>query len=400
MTTLIEELLEWEAARVAPPSGFPALPEISAQRYWRPDFYQLEMDHVWTKSWLCVGLEAGLLNPGEYRCFDKVGAPKVLVRGKDGTLRAFYNSCRHRGAPVARGESGKVGMFRCRYHSWSYDLAGRLISLPDERDFACLVKADHGLIAIKCETVGGLVFINEDANAVSLKCELGALWDDLDVLKLEKMRLVEDLSHRVTCNWKVVMDAFVEVYHVQSIHQNTVASSIDTRAIATELYPRGHSRMSIRWRPGKIGSFPEITRFLPDVYMRNSINPQPFPNMTIAVDPYRIPILLIWPISPDECELEILFLVLDWGDAEKPAYIEENLAGFRITIEEDLENLAQMQATMRSSAFPGPFVSYQERKIYWYHEEIDRRIGADRVPKGLAVRQILGDSVREPAVLG
>src|SRR5690349_7639303 len=103
MTTIpeaVERVIEYEATREAPPPGFPAFPEIPGGRYIREDFYALEMEHVWRKSWVCAGTEESLRGPGEYRIFDKLGIPLLLVRGRDRKLRCFYNTCRHRGAPV------------------------------------------------------------------------------------------------------------------------------------------------------------------------------------------------------------------------------------------------------------------------------------------------------------
>ena len=95
--------LRYERDRVEPPAGFPPLPEIPGGRYTRKDFFELEIEHVFRKSWLLAGHVEELPLPGSYKQFDKLpGAPILLVRGLDEQIRAFYNTCRHRGAPVVK----------------------------------------------------------------------------------------------------------------------------------------------------------------------------------------------------------------------------------------------------------------------------------------------------------
>lgn len=151
----IETALDFESSRTEPREDFPPLPEIPGGRYTRQDFYDLEMEHIWRKSWVCIGREEGLEEPGSYRTFNKLGAPMLVVRGRDNKLRAFYNTCRHRGAPVVREECGRASLLRCQYHSWTYQLDGRLIAVPDERDFPSLDKSKRGLMPARCDVWAG-----------------------------------------------------------------------------------------------------------------------------------------------------------------------------------------------------------------------------------------------------
>ena len=90
----------YEAARTGPPDGFPKLPDLPLGRYTDPDFYALERDHLWKRSWLYAAHDSELADVGSYKLCDIAGAPVLLVRGDDRVVRAFFNSCRHRGAPV------------------------------------------------------------------------------------------------------------------------------------------------------------------------------------------------------------------------------------------------------------------------------------------------------------
>ena len=126
-----------EAERTAPPDGFPALPDIPLGRYTDPEFARLETDRLFGRSWLYACHDSQLPEPGSYRLVDIVGRAVLVVRGDDGTVRAFVNACRHRGAPIVGEECGTARMLVCPYHSWGYDLQGRPARVPDEGYFVC-----------------------------------------------------------------------------------------------------------------------------------------------------------------------------------------------------------------------------------------------------------------------
>ena len=133
--TTLRELMEFEAARQAPPEGFPALPDIPAGRYVDPRFFELELQHVWRKSWLLAAHIDELPEPGCFLLWENAGQPVVLVHAESGDINAFYNTCSHRGAPVVTEMSGKKKRLTCSYHGWSYSHDGDLVAIRDPEDF-------------------------------------------------------------------------------------------------------------------------------------------------------------------------------------------------------------------------------------------------------------------------
>jgi len=173
--------MRYEYSRTAPPAGFPRFPDIPVGRFVSDEFWDLERRHLWTKVWVIAGRSEDAPNPGDFFTFDDLGSPMVLVRGNDGELRAFYNTCQHRGAPVVRDAKGSARLLRCQYHSWSYDIDdGHLVSVPDERDFVGLVKEERCLATVRCEVWDGWVFVNQDPQAVPLLEWLGPVARELD----------------------------------------------------------------------------------------------------------------------------------------------------------------------------------------------------------------------------
>jgi len=401
VTDFVERNIAWEAAREGPPAGFTGFPEIPGGRYIRDDFYALEKEHVWGRSWVCAGSTEDLKSPGDYRIFDKLGPAIILVRGRDDVLRGFHNTCRHRGAPVVRESCGVTKLLRCQYHSWSYGLDGRLIGVPDERDFAGLDKSTRGLLAVRCEIWAGLVFVNLDANAEPLLDYLGPLVDELACVGMETLRVVEQTSYIINCNWKAAVDAFLEVYHLNTIHPTNAGIMLDSKAAAMGLMANGHSRMATRKNLNQGINFvefegaPDIAS-MPDFYRRNNVAYTAFPNFVAPVEPTGFPILLFWPRGLRETEMQAIYVAPDWGEGERPAFWERFLPIFDDVLKEDMMNLAPIQASLDSGAFTGMMINYQERRIYWLHEEIDRRIGAENLPEGLAVKQMLEDRIEQP----
>ncbi|MGA1677793.1 MAG: aromatic ring-hydroxylating oxygenase subunit alpha, partial [Pseudomonadales bacterium] len=173
----LRRLMEYEAARTAPPPTFPSLPDVPGGRYNDVRFFELEREHLWRRSWLLAAHTDELPEPGSFLRWENAGQPVVIVHDDDGRIRAFYNTCSHRGAPVVTEQSGKRPRLTCRYHGWSYSLNGNLIAIRDAEDFSALDFSCRGLKPVRCEQFGRLVFVNFDDNAPSLMDWLGPVAD-------------------------------------------------------------------------------------------------------------------------------------------------------------------------------------------------------------------------------
>ena len=395
----IHAQIAYEAGRDAPPADFPALPEVPGGRYTSEAFHQLELDHLFLKSWLPTVRTEELERRGSFVVWRKMGRPILIVRGKDDVVRAFYNSCRHRGAALTPADKGHGSLLRCQYHSWSYDLTGRLVAVPDERDFCGLDKSARGLIPVRCESYGGTVFVNFDDDAPPLSDMLAPMRDEWACMEMESLRIVMRHNAVIDCNWKAAVDAFLEVYHINTIHRDSLGKALDSRSTALGLLPHGHSRMVTAYNPWALETLGMDVAGQPDIagatplHRRSSTAYLQFPNLIMPFRSIFVQQLRIWPRGPHQCELEVVGLGPDWGEGARPAYWDRAAPAFRKVLEEDMENLGSIQESLNSGAFTGMMLSYQERRIYWMHEEIDRRIGVDRIPPELRVEQLLGDFI-------
>ena len=201
---------------------------IPAARYTTVEFARLEHERLWSRVWQVAGREEQLPNPGDVLEYE-IGIVSVLVvRDADGALRAMRNSCRHRGSKIVVGQATGATCLQCPYHGWRYALDGTLTDVVDREDFGDALPSDLALEPVKVDTFGGFVFVNLDPRAEPLAEFLGPLRDLLAPYRLDAMRLRLARTTVLPANWKAVIDAFNEGYHVQSLHSQILGWTDDT----------------------------------------------------------------------------------------------------------------------------------------------------------------------------
>ena len=387
--------LTYESSRKGPPEGFPALPRISAGRYIDSEFEQLELEHLWRKSWLYACHSDQLPHSGSFLQWRRTGTPIVIVRTANGSIRAFYNSCSHRGGPLVEGESGTLkNGFVCGFHGWSYDLEGQLRGVRDQEDFVDLDTSCMGLRTVCCEQFGDWVFINQDLNAPALEEALAPVTTQFGLWGVSRTRHVDTRVFEVCCNFKLMLENFLEVYHLGSVHRDTVNRFLDHRGSHMMLWAGGHSLMltphrRVDWKdPGTRGlpEFPEV----PDLAKHTNVSYNVFPNMVTPVSASGLPFLLLWPLGADRVALESHWFA-PAGDEPLDSVWEQRLENFGRILKEDLAIVEHQQTAMAVPGANGTQVGYQERRIYHWHEELDRRIGIDNIPPHLRVEPRLNE---------
>ncbi len=403
---LFKQMMEWEGQRRAPPDGFPDLPDMPAARYTSKEYFRLECEHIFRKSWLFAAHIDEIPEPGCYMTWHNAGDPIIIVHGMDGQVRAFYNTCRHRGAPVVTEPRGRAPRLMCGYHNWTYKTDGSLVGVPQRQDFGNLDMACRGLNPVRCEAYGNLIFVNFDADAPTLTEWLGPLADEWVEFRFDKIRLAARHSFELKCNWKVAMEANMEVYHVPYIHPETVAPLVDAQRNFNSFYPNGHARMlapaprqTDRAHVRAIESPPNWQR-IETVGELGSTATQSytlFPNWVSPLSDYFVPPLLFWPTSLNTTRLELVTMALDWGDGPPPdlwTVPDEAMPGGRQMsqiILEDTQFGEAIQQSMESAGFKSVPLSYQEARIYSFHQHCDKMIGIEQVPPELRVKQVIDE---------
>lgn len=391
-----------EAARDRHPDGFPPLPPVPAGRYADPEFTRLETEHVFGRSWLMVAHADEVREPGDYLVVSQIATPVVLVRGRDGELRAYHNTCKHRGARLVEGPCGNTGRrMTCPYHSWTYDLEGTLVGYPDAANFRELDERVD-LTPVRCETWGPLVFVNLDPGAAPLAEHLGPVADDLSEMAGfdGRLHLAGHTVRQVPVNWKLPVDANIETYHVNTIHRDSAAKVLDQATTGIWLLPNGHSRMLISLREGVplTGAmpFPPLFEGLGDLPSSGTFSYHLFPNLSIVfVGEGFLFLITNWPEPDGSSSYHVHWCSsLRSADGERERKANEMFMGFNEKVLfEDLSVLPGMQESLDHGTLREVNLSYQERRIYHVHEAIDRVIGVERVPEHLRVVPVVGPHV-------
>ncbi|MCJ2180864.1 aromatic ring-hydroxylating oxygenase subunit alpha [Novosphingobium album (ex Hu et al. 2023)] len=207
---------------------------VPADRYNSDEYAARERENLWMKVWQIAGRAEEIPSPGDWKVHRIFDQSFILVRGKDNAVRGFVNACRHRGNKMCEGK-GNSSRFTCRYHNWTFGLDGQLLALahPDFEgtieEFAA-PKSELGLLPVQVECFAGFIFMNPDRNAAPLSEFLGPVRHVLDAYRMEEwIATGTNVREEMDCNWKVVMDAFGESYHIQGVHTELVGLSDTSR---------------------------------------------------------------------------------------------------------------------------------------------------------------------------
>ena len=199
---------------------------VAVDDYLDPERWEREVDLIFRRQPIVAALSGHLPEPGAYRAIDIAGVPLITVRQGDGGVKAFVNACRHRGALLVESGCGSTRRFTCPYHAWSYDTTGALLGVSGRSKFGDLDVDTHGLTELACEERSGMVFavLQPDAD-LNLDEWLGSYDAALDRLGLADMELLDE-RELVGPNWKIAFDGYVDGYHLDILHKDTLGVDV------------------------------------------------------------------------------------------------------------------------------------------------------------------------------
>ena len=193
---------------------------IPAPWYVDPRIAELERLNVFSRTWQLVARTEQVEKPGQFVSTTIAGEPILVVRGKDGVLRGFYNVCRHHAAAVVTEPCGQASLLHCPYHGWNYGLDGSLKGMPEFEGVKNFDRGQNGLVPVRVETWECFVFVNLEAQAAPLQQFLGGLTRRVAPLGIGKLHFFDRKSYDIHCNWKVFVDNYLDGgYHVPHLHK-------------------------------------------------------------------------------------------------------------------------------------------------------------------------------------
>jgi nitrite reductase/ring-hydroxylating ferredoxin subunit len=213
---------------------------VPKERYVSQAFFDLEMDHLWPHVWQVACREEQVAEPGQFVEYTIGDQSVLVVRTDDGRITAHHNACLHRGTRLANGcGQFDAGNIQCRYHAWRYALDGRLLEVVDAHEFEPMPEG-LSLPTVRVDSWGGFVFVNLDPDATPLVDYLDPLPELLAAYHLEQMRFRAYQTTILPANWKVVVDAFNEAYHVQGTHPQLLPWTDDVSIAYEQLGIHAH----------------------------------------------------------------------------------------------------------------------------------------------------------------
>jgi glycine betaine catabolism A len=363
--------------------GMPAPPPNrtpNGQIYWDPEILQTEFDQFYYRNWLCVGRVEDFPDTGDFQT-RQVGRESVLlVRDAAGSIRGYYNLCRHRGTRVVLETSGKgARSFICPYHAWSYDVNGRLIGAPHMRGQEDFDRKDYGLLPIRVDTWGGFVWVNLEPNGPSLTESLGPFFQRFDRFPLAQLRLGGRQVYEVEANWKIIVENFSECYHCAPVHPslNRLTPYLSGDNDASFQQKNGRSLFS--------GGFMEFAQDFQSM-TRTGYTSRPlisgmtaddkkrvyyyvlFPNTFFSLHPDYLMIHHGWPVSPSHTRVENEFYFAPEAVAD-PRFDPSDAVGLWDEINrQDWKVCELVQEGMASRAWNGGRYSDQEELVRDFDE--------------------------------
>jgi len=348
---------------------------LASKFYTDPAILDIEKARIFRRTWQLVGtlsqncgeingLKRTISDPETFFTAEVVGEPVVVVRDKQGTLRAFSNVCRHRAGPIAVG-SGCKNVLRCAYHGWTYTLDGRLIGTPDVDGVEFFDRSAMGMFPLRLETWGQFIFINFDPNAVSLSAYLGKIPEQARGFQFEGLQLAERRDYIINCNWKVYVDNYLEGYHIPIAHPGLMRE-IDYAQYRTETY-RYHSQQFAPIRAMKSGDA-SGRLYEPGTGLQEAFYFWVFPNLMLNIYPDNIQTNLIVPLSHDKTLTIFEWFFHDVASEKSRERVKRAIAFSDEVQQEDVGLCEHVQRGLRSSTYDrGRYSVKRENGVHHFH---------------------------------
>lgn len=357
---------------------------LPAWVYHDPDFLAQERSRIFAPSWQIVCHESDVAARGQYATLNILGALIAVVRGDDGVVRAFKNVCRHRAARLLDDPFGACSSrIVCPYHAWTYDLAGRLVGVPQRERYEPFENEDFGLEPVALREAGGFLFVKLGDEDGAFDAFIAPMLDEFERYKTKDMRALGRITLRERdVNWKIAVENFVDYLHLPVAHNGldglvggsyALAVENDACVITADIDDVTDQTLSAqvyrKFLPDALHLPPERRRQWRYVML--------WPNLAFDIYPEQIDFMQFIPLSADRTLLREISYALPDARREMKAARYLNWRINRVVNLEDKDIIERTQAGMNAGVAPGP-IARDEMGLRHFADRIRKAVPASR----------------------
>ena len=359
---------------------------LPGDHYTDPEIFRLEQEHIFESMWFCAARSSELAKPGAFRTVDVGRESVLLTRSRGGSVRAFFNVCRHRGAKLCTQESGEVKRaFQCPYHAWTYDLDGKLVAAPNLTKMPDIGRTEYGLASVAVREWLGYVWVclaeNPPSFEESVIADVVARLGDVESVErydVESLEVGRRIVYDVKANWKLIIENFMECYHCATIHPElTEVLPEFADGYAAQFYV-GHGAefgsdvqgFTVDGSQG-LDRIPTVSEEPDRRYYAITVRPQVFINLV----PDHVIFHRMFPVAVDRTIVECDWLYLK-GVVASGRDVSRSVELFDRVNRQDFDACERCQPAMSSRLYAkGGVLVPSEHHIGEFHDWVQDRLG-------------------------
>lgn len=331
---------------------------IPSEWYSDEEFYKIDLESIFYKTWQYVGCEEELQNTGDFIVAEVGNNPLIILRDSESNLRCFYNVCRHRAGFFAK-DKGNANVLRCKYHGWTYNLDGKLIGTPEFDEVKCFNKSDYPLREVNVSSWEGLVFVNLSDNPEPLENIFYGINYRIKPIELTSKKFYSRIVYELNCNWKVYVDNYLEGYHLPHVHPE-LNDLLDYKNYVTEL----SENYSLQYSPLKSDG---------NLYSQGNEAFYYFvtPNFMLNILPGRLQTNLVVPISHNKTKVIFDYYYDDIESDEAVKFIKNEIEYSDVIQQQDITICENVYKGLASDGYhKGRLSVKREKGLYHFHNLI------------------------------